>query len=60
MANSLIKEAPSEEKAFLFRSALATAKRLVDSKLDGSRLNRISSIIRVLRTTHGGRMLYSS
>lgn len=41
------------ERAFIFRTVFATAKRLLDSKLDGSRLIKIEEIVNSLRSLNG-------
>lgn len=41
------------EKAFIFRSVFAIAKRLLDSKLDGGRLVKIEEIVNSLRSLNG-------
>ncbi|MEM2940426.1 MAG: hypothetical protein QW304_02620 [Thermoproteota archaeon] len=41
------------EKAFIFRTVFAIAKRLLDSKLDGDRLVKIEEIVNSLRSLNG-------
>lgn len=41
------------EKAFIFRSVFAIAKRLLNSKLDGGRLVKIEEIVNSLRSLNG-------
>ncbi|MEM2929859.1 MAG: hypothetical protein QW797_03240 [Thermoproteota archaeon] len=45
----------ASERALMFRSLFATAKRLLDSKLDDARLAKIGSIISNLRSLHGNK-----
>lgn len=54
--NDFMREAVDEnEKAFVTRSAFAIAKRLLDSKLDGTRLVKIGRIVDELRSLRGDR-----
>ncbi|MEM2088211.1 MAG: hypothetical protein QXF52_05980 [Thermoproteota archaeon] len=43
----------ANEKAFIFRTIFAIAKRLLDSKLDGGRLIKIEEIVSSLRSLNG-------
>lgn len=58
--DSMEKTLDASERALMFRSLFAIAKRLLDSKLDDARLARISSIISNLRSLHENKMLFSS
>jgi hypothetical protein len=53
--DSMKEAADTSEKAFVFRSIFAMAKRLLDSRLDDARLAKISGIISSLRSLHGNR-----
>jgi hypothetical protein len=50
--DSMEEASDAGEKAFMFRSIFAMAKRLLDSKLDKDRLAKISEIISNLRTRY--------
>jgi len=53
--DSMKEAADTSEKAFVFRSIFAMAKRLLDSRLDDARLAKINGIISSLRSLHGNR-----
>ncbi|MBO3839563.1 MAG: hypothetical protein QXN75_04220 [Thermoproteota archaeon] len=54
--NDFMKEAVDEnERAFVIRSAFAIAKRLLESKLDGTRLVKIGQMVDELRSLRGDR-----